>query len=627
MSETETDRSRVLIIDDELPIRNILLEALKDRYDCQSASSAEEGLEVLRRDRFSLVISDINMKGITGLEMVPEILSAAPDTVVIIMSGEQAIESAIAALRVGAFDYLLKPFDDLRLVQAAVRRGVEYYQLRVSKREYELDLEVKVQERTAALLETTRRLETEIAERNRAEERLNYLSYHDVLTELPNRVLFMDRLGQALSGARRENHLVAVLLLSIDRFRDVSETLGSACADDLICDIAERLTGSMREGDTIAYWGSDEFAFMFSELEKNEDAIQISKRLQATLESKFTLPSDDIYITASIGIALHPLNGQDEATLMKNAAAALAQAKQRGGNNYQFYTAEMNAKALHRLSLESSLRRAIEREEFVLHYQPKVDINTWEIAGAEALIRWNHPEKGLISPVDFIPLAEETGLIGPIGEWVLRTSCSDLKRWSGSSQPLTLSSNISARQFQDPNFFAMVMSILDEGRILPGQLELELTESSIMTNLDSALRTLTALQSSGVRISIDDFGTGFSSLAYLKRLPIDILKIDRSFVHDTSTDPDDAALVMAIITLAHNLRLKVVAEGVENEDQLRFLHLLRCDEIQGFLFSKPLPADDFQRLFFEGQFSSSQWTALRLKLHIKTEPRRLSPAA
>src|ERR1044071_6124925 len=298
MSEPEIDRARVLIIDDELPIRNILLEALKDSYDCHTASSAEEGLEVLRSDRFSLVISDINMKGITGLEMVPEILSAAPDTVVIIMSGEQTIESAIAALRVGAFDYLVKPFD-LRLVQAAVRRGVEYSQLRVSKREYETDLEVKVEERTAALRETIRKLETEIAERNRAEERLNYLSYHDVLTELPNRVLFNDRLSQALSTARRENDLVAVLLLSIDRFKDVSETLGSACADELICDIAERLTSSMREGDTIAYWGSDEFAFLFSELEKNEDAIQISKRLQATLESKFTLPSDDIYITAS----------------------------------------------------------------------------------------------------------------------------------------------------------------------------------------------------------------------------------------------------------------------------------------------------------------------------------------
>lgn len=626
MSET-IDRARVLIIDDEPHIRNILSEALKANYDCQTAASAEEGLELLKSNPCSLVISDINMKGITGLEMVPGILAVAPDTVVIIMSGAQTMENAVGALRVGAFDYLLKPFD-LRLVEAAVRRGVEHYQLRVSKRQYEMHLEEKVQERTATLLATTIQLETEIAERNRAEERLNYLSYHDLLTELPNRVLFQDRLGQALSAAKRENQLLAVFLLSIDRFKNVSETLGSECADKLICDVAERLTGSMREGDTLAYWGSDEFAFLFHQLDKTDDAIHISKRLQATLQPAFKLAGDEIYLTASIGIVLHPLNGQDEATLMKNAAAALAQTKQRRGNNYQFYSADMNAKALRRLSLESSLRRAIEREEFVLHFQPKVDINNWQVSSAEALIRWNHPEKGLISPAEFIPLAEETGLIAPIGEWVLHSLCVYLKELTRSSRPaLTLSSNISARQFQDPNFFSIVMSTLDETGVEPRNLELELTEGSIMTNLDSGIRTLTALRDVGVNISIDDFGTGFSSLAYLKRLPIDILKIDRSFVHDASTDPDDAALVMAIITLAHNLRLKVVAEGVETEEQLRFLHLLRCDEIQGYLFSKPLLADDFKQLFCEGQFVSSQWSALRRKLHIKTEQRRLSSAA
>lgn len=625
MSET-TDRAQVLIIDDEPHIRNILCEALKVNYSCQTAASAEEGLEILESNSFSLVISDINMKGITGLEMVPEILAVAPDTVVIIMSGAQAMENAIGALRAGAFDYLMKPFD-LRLVEAAVRRGIEHYQLCVSKRQYEMRLEQEVQERTADLLATTIQLETEIAEKNRAEERLNYLAYHDLLTELPNRVLFQDRLGQALSAAKRENQRIAVLLLSIDRFKSVSETLGSESADKLVCDVAERLTCSMREGDTLAYWGSDEFAFLFNQLEKTEDAISISKRIQATLEPEFKLADDEMYLTVSIGVALHPLNGDDEATLMKNAAAALAQAKQQGGNNYQFYTAEMNAKALRRFSLESSLRRALEREEFVLHFQPKVDINTWRISGAEALIRWNHPERGLVSPAEFIPLAEETGLIAPIGEWVLHRLCIQLKESTGSAPNLVLSSNISARQFQDPNFFLTVMSMLDTVGVDPRNLELELTESSIMTTLDSGIRTLNAFRDAGIRISIDDFGTGFSSLAYLKRLPIDILKIDRSFVHDASTDPDDAALVMAIITLAHNLRLNVVAEGVETEEQLRFLHLLRCDEIQGYLFSRPLPVHDFTQLLLEGQFLSTQWSALRRKLHIKTDERRLSSAA
>lgn len=626
MSETPTSRPSILIIDDEQHIQAILSEALKDDYDCETASSAEEGLARLREKEFSLVISDINMDGITGLEMAPQILTVAPDTVVIIMSAEQNIDSAITALRVGAFDYLVKPFD-LRLVAAAVRRAVDYYELSVSKRQHETQLEVKVHERTIELLATTIKLETEIAERNRAEERLNYIRYHDVLTELPNRALFKDRLGQAISTAKRENQVVGVLLLSIDRFKEIGETLGSACADELICAIAERLTGSMREGDTLAYWGSDEFAFLFSELERTEDTIQISKRLQASLKSEFRLGCDEVYVTASIGIVLHPLNGADEATLMKNAAAALAQAKQKGGNTYQFYTAEMNAKALHRLSLESSLRRAVEREELVLHYQPKVDINTWQISGAEALIRWNHPEKGLISPAEFIPLAEETGLIIPIGEWTLLNGLRELKRWNDGSRALSLSANISARQFQEPNFFPLVMSLMEEVNLEPAQLELELTESSVMTNLDFGINTLRALQNAGVRISVDDFGTGFSSLAYLKHLPIDVLKIDRSFVHEASTDPDDAALVMAIVTLAHNLRLKVVAEGVETEDQLRFLHLLRCDEIQGFLFSKPLPADEFKQLLDEEQFASDQWATLRRKLQFRSEQRRLSPAA
>lgn len=621
-----TDRPPILIIDDEPHIRTILCESLNANYDCHTAASAEEGLEILKGNSFFLVISDINMKGITGLELVPRILAVAPDTVVIIMSGAQAMENAVGALRVGAFDYLMKPFN-LRLVEAAVRRGVEHFHLRVSKRQYEVHLEEKVHERTAALLATTRQLETEIAERNRAEERLNYLSYHDLLTELPNRVLFMDRLGQALAAARRENQLIAVFLLSIDRFKYVSETLGSQSADKIICEVAERLTNSMREGDTLAYWGSDEFAFLFNQLEKNEDAIHISKRLQATLQPAFKLGGDEFYLTVSIGIALHPLNGEEEATIMKNAAAALAQAKQHGGDNHQFYTAEMNAKALRRFSLESSLRRAIDREEFVLHLQPKVNINSWQISGAEALIRWNHPENGLIQPSEFIPLAEETGLIAPIGEWVLRTLCIYLKESIPSTPALTISSNISARQFQDPNFFLKVMSTLDEIGVKPRNLELEVTESSVMTNFDSAIRTLNALREAGVSISIDDFGTGFSSLAYLKRLPIDILKIDRSFVHDASTDPDDAALVMAIITLAHNLRLKVVAEGVESEEQLRFLHLLRCDEIQGYLFSRPLPADNFKQLFCDGQFVSSQWNVLRRKLQVKAEQRRLSSAA
>jgi len=620
------DMPRILIIDDEPQVREILCEILSPEYECCKASSAEEGLQVLRDNEVALVISDINMKGITGLEMVPQILALAQDTVVIMMSGAQTIETAIGAMRVGAFDYLKKPFE-LRHLQAVVRRAFDHYKLRIAKRQYETQLETKVQQRTAALHHTTQQLEQQIAERNRAEERLNYLAYHDLLTELPNRTLFKDRLGQALKITRRENHIVAVLLLSIDQLKSINDTVGPALADELVCQVAERLRNCMREDDTLAYWGGDEFAFVFNQLVNSEASLEICHRLQSALKTKFTLKAHEVYINSSIGIALYPLNGADEESLMKNVGAALSHAKEGGGNKYEFYSAGMNAKALTRLSLESSLRRAIDREEFIIHYQPKVDINTWQISGAEALVRWQNPERGLVSPAEFIPLAEETGLIASIDEWVLRTSCVQMKQWlKVTSRSLTLACNISARQFQLPNFFDFIMSLLDDIQLDPKHLELELTESSVMTNPESGIRTLKALKNSGVGISIDDFGTGFSSLGYLKRLPIDTLKIDRSFVNDATTDPDDAALVMAIITLAHNLRLKVVAEGVETEEQLKFLHLLRCDEIQGYLFSQPVPADLFEELLDQELCPSNNWDALRRKLDIKVQRRQLRAA-
>jgi diguanylate cyclase (GGDEF)-like protein len=627
MPEKGSNRPRILIIDDESGIRKMLCDILEPGYECQTASSAEEGLRELRTNEVALVISDINMAGITGLEMVPQILALAPDTVVIMMSGMQTIETAIEAMRVGAFDYLMKPFD-LRHVRAAVRRALDHYALRLAKQHYESQLEEKVQERTAALRKTTEELQEQIAERNRAEERVNYLAYYDLLTQLPNRALFRDRLAQSLGLAHRDNQILGVLRLSIDRLKNITDTLGPAMGDQLVCQIAGRLKESMRDGDTLGYWGSDEFAFLFTQLESAEGVIEIAQRMQLALEPPFNLDGHEIYATSSAGIVLYPLNGEDEETLMKNAGAALFQAKERGGNNYEFYTAGMNSTALERLSMEGSLRRAIEREEFVIHYQPKVDVNTWQIVGAEALIRWQHPERGLLPPAEFILLAEDAGLMSDIGDWCLRASCLQLQRWNSSgSHSLTISSNISARRFQQPDFFGSVAAMLQAIGLDPNHVELELTESSIMTNPESAIKTLNALKSIGVKISVDDFGTGFSSLAYLKRLPIDILKIDRSFVNDATTDPADAALVMAIITLAHNLRLKVVAEGVETEEQLKFLHLLRCDEIQGFLFSKPLPAEEFEELLVRGQFASKDWNERRQKLRIKLDQKPMITAA
>jgi diguanylate cyclase (GGDEF)-like protein len=604
MSETLKNRARILVIDDEEHIRTILCEILGEYYECESASSAEEGLATLGEKSFSLVISDVTMTGISGLEVVPQILTLAPDTVVIMMSGAQTIETAIDAMRVGAFDYITKPFDR-RHVEAAVRRALDHYDLRLAKRSYESQLEEKVRERTAELLKTTKALQEQITERNRAEEQLNYLAYHDVLTTLPNRSLFKDRLAQALLVAERDRQMLAVLLLSLDQFKNISDTLGPAMADRLICDVAARLKSGTREGDTLAYWGGDEFVLLLTQVTGADDAVEIAQRVQLILEPRIDLDSHEVHLTASIGIGLSPVDGQDDESLMKNAGAALFQAKEHDGNTYRFYTADMNAKALKRLTLENKLRRAIERNEFIVYYQPKVDINTWQIVGAEALVRWKDPELGLVSPAEFIPLAEETGLIVPIGNWVSKTACAQTKQWhSEGFDCLGISVNLCARQFQEQDLVSTVIEILEQSELEPKYLELEITESSIMTNADFAVKVLTELKQMGIRVSVDDFGTGFSSLGYLKRLPIDILKIDQSFVRDVSTDPDDAALVMAIITLAHNLRLKVIAEGVETEEQLRILRLLRCDEIQGYLFSKPLPADEFRELLIREQNGS-----------------------
>ena len=626
MSDVDCKRN-ILIIDDEPEVGKMLCQVLASDYPCQAVASAEEGLAALRSNEVALVITDINMDGITGLEMVPCIIEISPQTIVIIMSGMQTIESAIEAMRVGAFDYFMKPFD-LRHVRLAVRRALEHYDLCIARQNYEHQLEGEVRSRTAALHATSEKLQEQIAERNRVEERLNHLAYYDALTELPNRLLFKDRLVQSLTIAQRDRQIVAVQLLSIDNLKTINDTLGPAMADKLIAQAAQRLGTIMRDGDTLGYWGSDEFAFLFTNLERPEDAIEIAQRIQSAFQLGFDLTGHEVYGTPSIGIVTFPLNGRDEESLMRNASAALFEAKKRGGNHYEFYTPELNSTAVDRLSLEGGLRRAIERNEFVVHYQPKVDVNNWQIVGAEALIRWQHPERGLLLPAEFIPFAEETGLISSIEEWCLRAVCRQIKQWKivGSSLK-SVSSNISPRQFQHPDFFARVARILDQVGVEPGHLELEVTESSIMTKPELAIQTLKELKKIGVSISMDDFGTGFSSLAYLKRLPIDILKIDRSFVSEVTTDRTDAALVKTIITLAHNLSLRVVAEGVESEDQLRLLLSLGCDEIQGYLFSKPLPAEAFKELLLHGQCASEWWLRRRTEDSISPTKERMSTAA
>jgi len=576
MEAAETQKPTVLIIDDEEQIRHLLIDVLGSSYECSDAGSAEEALAALSDHTFDLVISDIDMGGMSGLELVPHVHSLSPDTVVVMVSGNQDIEFAIKALRVGAFDYITKPID-LRHVEASVERALNHCNLLKEKRLYKEQIESLLQQRTAEV---------------------DWLANFDTVTQLPNRALFEDRLTQAVAIAKATNQSLGVLFISLDQFKKVNDSLGHAPGDTLLREFAERLKSCISKSDTVARFGSDEFALLRTQIDDANDVIETIGSLSQVLRFAFDLPGHELFATASVGVSLFPLDGEDCQTLLKNAGAALYKAKRSGGANYQFFTADMHELATSRLALESNLRRAIQNEEFLVHYQPRVSVDSLTITGIEALVRWQHPHLGLISPSEFIPLAEDTGLIVPIGEWVLRTACLQGRRWLDQGfAPVRIAVNISARQFHDQDLAQTVIRILEETGLPPNYLELEITESSIMQNAEFAAGMLNRLKSRGINISIDDFGTGFSSLASLKRLPIDALKIDQSFVRDATSDPDDAALVMAIITLAHNLRLKVIAEGVETEDQLRFLQLLRCDEIQGYFFSRPLPADTLVSLF------------------------------
>jgi len=570
MALTDEQRAGVLIIDDEEQIRKLLVSLLGEAYHCQTAGSAEEALTALSGDTFDLVIADIGMRGMSGLQLVPRLKSISPDTVTVMISGDHEIETAIEALRVGAFDYITKPFD-VRHVVAAVERAIDHCLLLKEKRRYQEQLQRLLRERTAEV---------------------DRLAYYDPITQLPNRTLFEDRLAQAVAIARSAGETLGVLFISLDQFKKVNDTLGHAPGDLLLQEFAERLKSCISESDTVARFGSDEFALLQTQIEGTKDVVETIGSLSKVLKFSFDLEGHEVFATSSVGVSLFPMDGADGQTLIQNAGAALYKAKRSGGSNYQFYTADMHKMASSRLALETSLRRAIQNEEFLLHYQPRVSADSLEITGVEALVRWQHPQLGLVLPSEFIPLAEDTGLIVPIGEWVLRHACVQNKRWQLQGFPaLHMAVNMSARQFHEHDVTQTVVRILKETGLAPEHLELELTESSIMRNADFAAGVLNRLKVMGINISIDDFGTGFSSLASLKRLPIDSLKIDQSFVRDMTTDPDEAALVMAIITLAHNLRLKVIAEGVETEEQLGFLHLLRCDEIQGFLFSRPLPEE------------------------------------
>jgi len=426
---------------------------------------------------------------------------------------------------------------------------------------------------------------------------LNHLAYHDALTDLPNQSLFKDRLKQAIALSHRSNQMQAVMLLNLDRFKTVNDSLGYLAGDLLLQSVAQRLTSCVRDCDTVARFGGDEFAVLLTQISRAQDAATTANAIRQALNQAFLFDDQEIFVSNSIGISLYPHDGRDTATLLKSAGAALDRAKEQGGNNYEFYTAGRTTRALRQLVLESNLRPGLERREFFVQYQPQVSSVDFHLVGMEALVRWQHPNLGLLHPNEFIHLAEDSGLIIPLGDWVFRTACLQNKAWQDAALvPMRLAVNFSARQFQQPTFISRVEEILKETNLDPGWLELEITESSIMKDPDKAIEKLLELKMMGIKVAIDDFGTGYSSLNYLKRFPIDTLKIDRSFVSDLCKDPHDTAIVRAIITLGHALDLTVVAEGVETREQLESLAELECDVVQGFLFSKALSTEDFEEL-------------------------------
>ena len=428
-------------------------------------------------------------------------------------------------------------------------------------------------------------------------QQMAYSAQHDCLTGLPNRILLNDRIGQAIIIAQRYMRQVAVLFLDLDGFKYINDSLGHPIGDKLLQSIAQRLVNCVRGSDTVSRQGGDEFVVLLSEVQHPESVVIMASKMLRSVAEAHSIELHELHITTSIGVSVYPDDGLDAEALIKNADTAMYQAKENGRQSIQFFKPAMNARAVERHSIEESLRRALERDEFVLHYQPKISLRTGAIVGAEALIRWTHPTRGALSPLQFIPIAEDCGLILPIGNWVLRQACAQAQSWVGEGLPaMTMAVNVSAVEFGDEHFLEGLLAILRETGLAPELLEVELTESVLMKRVEATVAILQILRKLGIQVVVDDFGTGYSSLSYLRKFPIDALKIDQSFVRQISTGGDDAVIVTAVISMARSLRLRVVAEGVETRAELKFLRAHRCDEAQGYYFSKPVPAQEFAAL-------------------------------
>jgi len=500
------------------------------------------------------------------------------------------------------------PPETAEILEANYRRAFQgervTYNYRYKNRDFQTSLSPIIEDgRIIEIIGST----SEITELKRAEETIRQMAYLDALTSLPNRRMFMEDLAEALSQAEVSSNEIAVLFLDLDRFKQINDTLGHTIGDHLLKVVADRLRTQSGDDCKIYRLGGDEFVVLLPRIKDEAEATYVAGRLLDLFRTTFKWDHYEFFITCSIGISIYPFAGADIESLMKNADTAMYHAKNSGRNAYRLYTPKMNVEYDEHLRLEVHLRRAVEKRELQLYYQPRVDTKSGQIKGMEALLRWIHPEMGFISPAKFIPIAEETGLIVTIGEWVIREACEQNRRWIDCGfPPLRVSVNVSGLQFQQANFVELVRSILEETGIDPCYLELEITENSMINDVEDNIATLMRLREMGVYISIDDFGTGYSSFSYLKRFPIHALKIDQSFVRDVATDKNNAAIVKAIVQLAHHMNVSLVAEGVEDEATFRFLQAERCDEVQGYFFSRPLPAEEFERMLAAGEFITTE---------------------
>jgi diguanylate cyclase (GGDEF)-like protein len=554
---------KVLLIEDNPGDARLIQEMIREDPDTPFAvhcvGRLALGLEQLSAGGTVLVLLDLSLPDSFGLDTFAKVYAHSPTVPIIVLTGNDDQTVALSAVKGGAQDYLVKG----RLDRELLLRSMQYS-----------------------------------IERKRYQVQLEHQANYDALTGLPNRNLLNDRLRQAVYAQRSPRNL-AVVFMDLDHFKFVNDSLGHSTGDKLLKAMGERLRAALREGDTVGRVGGDEFVLILNDQSNEEVIFRAMQRIASKVSEPITIDGKELYVSCSAGISMYPQDGPDVDTLLKNADAAMYRAKEHGRNNFQFYTAEMNERVNERLALENALRRALERQEFILHYQQKVDLKTGVIVGAEALVRWMHPEWGLVRPARFIPLAEETGFIVQLGEWVLREACRQTREWlDGGLKPGVVSVNLSARQFRQEGLVRMVSRILEETRLEPAQLEMELTESMVMHNVEAAIATLQGLKSLGVALSVDDFGTGYSSLSYLKDLPIDALKIDRSFVRDigAGAEAEDGVIAQAIISLAHSLHLKVVAEGVETDQQVRFLKRHGCDQLQGFFYGEPAAPADYALL-------------------------------